>query len=436
MKAKRLITIVLVGVVFWLISSAWSEPIKPLMYYSKVEKGLGNKTHTFRFSLWDAETGGNLLWEEEKPLRTKKSTISTVLGDVNSIEGVDFSQQLWVQVEEKQKDGSYVLVGERDALGVVPYALWAMSPAGPEGPKGDKGDKGDTGAQGPGGPKGDTGATGAQGAQGPVGATGPIGAPGSQGATGPIGPQGPMGLTGAQGPAGPSGATGLTGPQGVQGLQGAAGPTGSTGLTGATGPAGPPGPAGSDAPNHTNELCLLYKISGKTPPASISSLCPKIVFVTSATYDGDLGGLSGADAKCQALAQGAGLSGTYKAWLSDSVTSASSRLTHASVPYILVNGDVVATDWTNLLAPPTDLLHPISIDEIGVAVGGDAWTNSTASGQPIYAMLYYTCNDWWNSLNPGYGSVGSAHSTWPAWTQAVGFPADCASNNHLYCFEQ
>ena len=58
MRIKRNLAIIaIVGAVFWLISSVWSEPIKPLIYYTKTGKGLGNRTYTFRFSFWDAETG-------------------------------------------------------------------------------------------------------------------------------------------------------------------------------------------------------------------------------------------------------------------------------------------------------------------------------------------------------------------------------------------
>jgi N-acetylneuraminic acid mutarotase len=55
------------------------------------------------------------------------------------------------------------------------------------------------------------------------------------------GPQGIQGPTGPQGPQGPSGANGLSGSQGPQGPQGPVGPLGPTGLTGPTGPVGPPG---------------------------------------------------------------------------------------------------------------------------------------------------------------------------------------------------
>jgi len=245
MRAKSLAMVVLMGMVFWCIPPVWSEPINPVIYYSKAEKGLGNKTYTFKFSLWDAETGGNMVWEEEKTLTTKKSTISTLLGDVNSINGVDFSQQLWVQMEEKLEDGTYAVVGEREPLAVsaVPYALWAMTPQGPQGPKGDKGDKGDTGPQGPKGDKGDTGA-GLTGPAGPIGATG---AQGPQGPAGPTGPQGQTGLTGATGPIGPQGPIGPTGPQGAMG------PTGPQGSVGAAGPTGANGKTvlnGSGAPDN------------------------------------------------------------------------------------------------------------------------------------------------------------------------------------------
>ena len=43
------------------------------------------------------------------------------------------------------------------------------------------------------------------------------------------------------------------------------------------------------------------------------------VFVTSETYTGNLGGVAGADDKCQALADQAGLPGVYMAWIADSV---------------------------------------------------------------------------------------------------------------------
>src|SRR4029077_17175057 len=67
-----------------------------------------------------------------------------------------------------------------------------------------------------------------------------------------------------------------------------------------------------------------------------------IVFVSSATYGGgNLGGLTGADPKCQSLATAAVLPGTYKAWLSDDTTSAASRLTHSTNPYVLVDGKTI-----------------------------------------------------------------------------------------------
>ncbi len=217
---------VLIGVMFSFVFFTWSEPINPVIYYSKAEKGLGNKSYTFRFSLWDAHTGGNQVWEEERIVKTKSSVISTYLGELNSIGAVNFSQALWVQVEKKLQDGTYVLVGERDELIGVSYAMYAITPSGPAGATGA------TGATGPTGLTGATGPTGATGVQGPMGATGATGPTGAAGATGTPGATGPTGATGAQGPTGATGVDGPTGPTGPTGQTGPQGPKGDTGAIG------------------------------------------------------------------------------------------------------------------------------------------------------------------------------------------------------------
>jgi hypothetical protein len=74
----------------------------------------------------------------------------------------------------------------------------------------------------------------------------------------------------------------------------------------------------------------------------------KIVFATSQGFTGNLGGLAGADAICQAEANAAGLPGTYKAFLSDNNTSAADRLNQSSLPYELVNGTPIAADWADI----------------------------------------------------------------------------------------
>ncbi len=92
MKHKNLAQFVAVATMFWFVSALWAAPLKPVLFYSKAAKRMGNRTYTFRFSLWDGETGGIRVWEEEKELKTKSSVISTYLGEVNTLEGVDFSQ--------------------------------------------------------------------------------------------------------------------------------------------------------------------------------------------------------------------------------------------------------------------------------------------------------------------------------------------------------
>ena len=136
MNKKAFLTVVLVGLfsLIWL-APALSAPVEKQLYYTKKTSLAYPKTYAFKFSLWDTDTGGELsVWEEEKSLKLTSATIRTYLGDIESLDGVDFSQQLWIQVERKKPDGTYLVMGERDKFLVVPYAMWSMTPTGAQGP--------------------------------------------------------------------------------------------------------------------------------------------------------------------------------------------------------------------------------------------------------------------------------------------------------------
>lgn len=158
------------------------------------------------------------------------------------------------------------------------------------------------------------------------------------------------------------------------------------------------------------------------------------VFVTQSTFKGNLGGLTGADQKCQAAASNAGLSGTFKAWLSDTQTSASSRLNHGSVPYKLVNGTVLGNDWDDL----TDgtLASLINRDETNTLITSarKVWANTNYNGSIYSTNTNTTCINWTSlsdSQNGRYGKNDSLSSSWTNFGNE-----ECDKTLSLYCFEQ
>ncbi len=172
-------------------------------------------------------------------------------------------------------------------------------------------------------------------------------------------------------------------------------------------------------------------------PAPVSS--SKRVFVTSTTYNGNLGGLSGADAKCQTAANSVNLGGTWKAWLSDSTTSAGSRLTHSSVPYKLINGTIIVNNWDGLTSSSQqtlgNLLAPLNINEKGTYnplgyFGNSSWTGTLPGG----GILTPNCSNWTSSANTLTGYAGNPDSVHD-WS--ISSTVTCASSAvSLYCFEQ
>lgn len=206
-------------------------------------------------------------------------------------------------------------------------------------------------------------------------------------------------------------------------------------------------------------LALAPGMAGgvEQPPAGAGSgPSARLVFITSERFTGDLGGMRGADERCQDSADAAGLSGTYKAWLSDSEGhSPSTRFTRSTLPYELVDGTLVAKSWRDL----TDgfLESQISLDERGnsapKAYGGlDAWfvwTGTKVDGTAKTQMSDFGgfCTepgkgDWENDLvrdfriQCGFNGVGTVRGAYldSIWTENGFQPCDFEA--HLYCFQQ
>jgi len=164
------------------------------------------------------------------------------------------------------------------------------------------------------------------------------------------------------------------------------------------------------------------------------------VFVSSACYPGSLGGLGGADEKCQSLADDAGLGGAFTAWLSDAYDGPAVRLPHASVPFVLVDASVIARDWDDLVDGA--IARPILLDEAGTTVDGDCgarvWTNTSPIGlAAVSDALEFACYEWTLALFSRWGLLGDATATDATWTDGGALAMQrCSSTARLYCFER
>ena len=157
-----------------------------------------------------------------------------------------------------------------------------------------------------------------------------------------------------------------------------------------------------------------------------------LVFVTRAAFQGNFGGLAGADARCQAAARQAGLPGVFRAWLSTAVEPAAARIAHKDVPYVMPGGIRVADNYADLT--DGELAHPIDRTEHGSAVPSPflARTATTTDGQ----ALSPACADWTSRRRYDGGWWGATDAATPAWSRTGVFPGRCDYLAHLYCLEQ
>jgi len=151
------------------------------------------------------------------------------------------------------------------------------------------------------------------------------------------------------------------------------------------------------------------------------------VFVTSTPYNGDLGGLAGADNKCQSHADAAGLGGSWIAWLSTSTVNAIDRFPDTANGPFIRTGDAAVIAVTKADLTDGSLLAPISNTETGDRDGGNVWTGTRPDGTRAHAM----CDDW-SSVSPALGVTGGTGAFDSYWTEAT--DRSCSDEYQLYCF--
>lgn len=144
------------------------------------------------------------------------------------------------------------------------------------------------------------------------------------------------------------------------------------------------------------------------------------IFITPTTYNGNLGGLSGADTRCQTEAGALGYAGSWKAVMSDSSTNAKDRLT-ITYPVVRASGGTTVDS--------TDLWDGSLENNLGASQ--DYWTGTDPDG----TAHANTCSDWTSFSSGDDGATGWGASTNSGWIKAV-TTYDCSSTRHLACVDQ
>jgi hypothetical protein len=138
-------------------------------------------------------------------------------------------------------------------------------------------------------------------------------------------------------------------------------------------------------------------------------------FVTSqGPGDGaNLGGLAGADAHCQRLAQAAGVTGkTWRAYLSTATVSARSRIGQG--PWYNAKGVLIAKDIDSLHGSANAISKATGLSEKGMPIKGrgdqpnmhDILTGSNSDGTAFGGDEDHTCSNWTSNAGEGSAQVG------------------------------
>jgi hypothetical protein len=173
-----------------------------------------------------------------------------------------------------------------------------------------------------------------------------------------------------------------------------------------------------------------------TPPLMLEAGTEtRRVFLTQGTWNGNLGGVSGANTLCNNAASvlPTPLGGSWVAWLSDQQLNAPQRLTWSGA-YVTLSKVPIAATKGDLTAK--SLAHVIDVMENGVQLADTkpyVWTGTHADGQGAA-----NCSNWGNA-GPGQVGIAGSFNDPSKWTDNGGEPfvgaSYCGAAAHLYCFE-
>lgn len=187
------------------------------------------------------------------------------------------------------------------------------------------------------------------------------------------------------------------------------------------------------------------------PPntSACTALCryqPRVIFITSATYPGNFGGLAEARDHCNDLAEASGLAGSFRPWLlvggppqhiKDQFPEYTNTL--ATVHFTTIGLVPLADSFQELL--DTGPRAAISTTEKGVLLlDQTVWTNVSADGGPSGA----DCLEWMSESDMDLGHVGlngfslaGKQGIWlekRLWT-SYGTADLCGQGRRLYCVQ-
>ena len=195
----------------------------------------------------------------------------------------------------------------------------------------------------------------------------------------------------------------------------------------------PEGASATAAAPNVARLCACDDVADSTPTATPTPTPAPIkrVFTTSQRFGGNLGGIAGADQKCNSAAAAAQLGGTWRALISTATVHARDRIVDGE--YRTLIGFRVARSKADLL--DGSLENSISTNEFAQPASTSVWTGSDYNG----TYLAPNCQNWTTSSagtlnNPLKGWAGSSNSN-ASFLTAHGTLL-CNTQAGLFCFEQ